>query len=226
MTKIIISSILIFLAYTSAGQPYDEAKEKAELLKYKEFDYFNYDYKYLDEEYNIIIPSLIYENTINEFKMNRDVLGKDYGDSIIVVMFTEFENPIQRRIGINRMKFSFLRGSYYLWCTPKEAEMLTNRYNYKHPYLLFDYFWNNDSQWDSFMIDYISNLREKVEESTGSKEVKNMNNKEFLGFALVNNPKRQADFAKIHGGDGKVCGKPDCCQLEGSKREKCESDQH
>ena len=63
------------------------------------------------------------------------------------------------------------------------------------------------------MFDFMKNLRNKLVNETGNKELLEMTNKKFLKQALILNPDRITALRRsVSKREGKSCGKENCCQ--------------
>ena len=172
-----------------------EAK-KAEVDKYRYDDFINYNYTYLDDDFNITISSQLFDSLIVRNKLYKERI-QSHKDSILVVLFGEFDNKTQINLAHNRITMSWLRVSYYIWLSESETKTLGARYSYKFPYELYDYIYNQQDQWDNYMNRFMEKLIKKVSEDTGNNEVHDMNYKRLLNFALKSNPSRIKDFEKV-----------------------------
>nr|WP_320119270.1 hypothetical protein [uncultured Marinifilum sp.] len=111
------------------------------------------------------------------------------------------------------MTFSYARVGYYLWISETEAISLCKKYNFQHPFHFYNYFRNHEELWDDYMFDFLKNLRNKLVDKTGNKELLEMTNKKFLKQALILNPDRIAAFkSSTSKGKSKFCGNENCCQ--------------
>lgn len=208
--------VLFFFTILTFGQ---ESKGLEDALR---FDYFNYNYKFLDKNYKIKISKNVYNQTINKYKYFPEKI-KTYGDSLSVVLMAEFNDWDKARVGQNRIAFSFLRLSYYFWITEKEAEQLVKKYKFKMPYQLYE-FVNEEKYKDGYLKNVIFHLRNKVYKKTSNEKVNTMSVPQLLSYALKESPRRIEDFQekqieREHGKKptkytklGEGCGKKDCCQ--------------
>jgi hypothetical protein len=199
-------------------------EHKNEVDKFQKIDYLNYNYKYLDENHKIEIPHRVFQKLLRENNFYPERIN-DYADSISVVMCGEFESWTQREIASFRVSYTWKRVGYYLWLTEDEAKDLGNKYSITKPYALIDLIRRHPEDWDDELVSFIANLKSKVENYTGNDDVRNMAHNDFLKFALVENPTRIKDYAELvmsrKNTVSKGCGKPNCCQLEGSTRSSC-----
>ncbi len=195
------------------------AQIEEEYKRYLDYDYLNHNYKYLDSNFKINISNEEFQNLARKHNFYIDRI-KTYRDSIPVVISDEFDHKGQVHIASIRIKFTWLRASYYLWISEEAAKELGTRYNFKYPYRLYEYFRSNDiSIWDDYMKNFMIELRNKVYEYTNDFSVLIMNTKEFTTFALVNNPQRIKDYESLTN----VCKEENCCQSKDSNKEPCDS---
>lgn len=201
--------ILILLLFASIQVNCQSIND--EILQY---DYFNHTYKYLDENFKIKIAPKEFQLLMEKYKYFPDRI-RTCRDSLGVVLMGEFGDWHKARIAKQRILFSELRASYYLWTTEAEIKKMIEHYKFRHVYHFYEYFRYKEVDWDEKMKNYMSELRHKVLKSTGNKTVLNMTNKDFMSYALLNNPKRIKDYevmkSKREKGDVS-CGKKDCCQ--------------
>lgn len=194
------------------------AEVKEQYAKYKEFDYFNYDYKYLDEDFRIVMDNVLFNQLLkmNNFYADRII---SYKDSLAVALCGEFDTWPQRNIAHFRITYTWNRLSYMLWVSEIEAMNIAEKYSFHHPYLLYQYVYKHPEQWDQYMIDFTNDLRKRIYSETANEEVLIMNNKELMNYAHVNSPKRLADLNSISkqecsSTDSKKCTDPNCCQIK------------
>lgn len=168
----------------------------------------------MDKNFEINIVSETFQFLIKKYKYFPERINT-CRDSLGVVLMGEFNDWTKARIAKQRILFSPLRASYYLWTTEDKIRELCKKYEYRYVYRFYEYFSSEECKWDDDMKLFMSELRKKVIEHTNNESVSEMANKEFLNFALLHNPKRIKDYeamkAKRAKGD-MSCGKKDCCQ--------------
>lgn len=182
------------------------------------YDYLSHDYNHLDNEFRINISSVKFDSLVVMYKFYPERI-KTCRDSLSVVLMGEFNDWDKARIAKNRIVFSYLRLSYYLWTTKAEAKKLCEKYDIKYPYRFYQLCAGSELNWDQELKDFIFELKNKVEVSTKNNSLDTLNNKEFLKLALVSNPQRQKDYERVKRTRkvGVSCGKANCCQNKKKK---------
>ena len=160
-----------------------------------EIDYLTYKYEYLDKDYKIHMPSDLFQETMKKYEYYPQKI-KTYKDSLSVVLMGEFDNWKQANIATNRLAFTDLRSSYYLWISPARVKEFRDKYGFNHPYSFYEYYRYNEDKWDEEMHKFMKNLREKVAKASDKPDVLSMTSKYLLREALVLSPQRVIDSKK------------------------------
>jgi len=160
-----------------------------------EIDYLTYKYKHLDKDYKIHMPSDLFQETMKKYEYFPQKI-KTYSDSLSVVLMGEFDNWKQANIATNRLAFTDLRSSYYLWISPARVKELRVIYGFDHPYRFYQYFRFQEDQWDEKMHQFMKNLRTKVDKASDKPNVLSMTSKYLLREALLLSPQRVIDSKK------------------------------
>ncbi|WP_321316597.1 hypothetical protein [Labilibaculum sp.] len=179
-----------------------------------DYNYFNHSYKYLDRDFNIKIAPEKFQEFIIRYKFYPKMI-RTCSDSLGVVLMGEFNDWTKARIAQQRILFSELRASYYLWTTEDKIRQLCDKYSYKYVYEFYEYFSSEEDKWDTDMKLFMAELRKKVIEHTGDESVSEMTNKKFLRFSLLHSPQRikDSDAKRAKQANGDIsCGKENCCQ--------------
>lgn len=189
------------------------AKEHITIAKeYRKYDYLKHKYKYLDENFAIHISSEEFQDLIKKHRFYPNAI-KTYRDSISVVMHGEFDNPYQPRIATNHITMTWQRVSYYLWLSPEKTKEIGMRYSFRMPYQLYDYIFHEQSNWDAYMTNLITELRNKVFKNTGYNKVLTMNSDSLQQYVLIYSPDRIRDAKELKPRSEKAkegCGSPSC----------------
>ena len=199
---------LLFITFSIFGQ-----KHKVDSSLYS-YDFLSHDYKYLDDNFNIDISKEEFKKIVEKYNFHEEKI-KTCRDSLSVVMMGEFNDWTKARFAHTEVSFTYLRASYYLWISPLEVNDLCENYHFSHPYMLYKYIRYGEDNWDKNMRSFMATLRQKVTDSTGNQNALKLSNKEFLRYALSNNPKRLKDYEAMKSKRAKgdvSCGKKDCCQ--------------
>lgn len=221
----IISFFFFFLFASINSQNLGESKKLETSIN---VDFFKYPYKYLDKNFKILIPSVIFEQTITKHNIYRDRIVT-HKDSLGVVLTAEFNGEWDKvRIAQNMLSYTFLRLGYHIWLSENDTESLSKKYGFIEPYR-FKEFLMNDKNHDAYLKRLFIHLREKVFELTKDEKVKTMNAYQLMNVALRNSPQRIEDFQILaferkHGYKpdkntklGEGCGKENCCQTQKAK---------
>jgi len=227
--------ILIFTNFYSQNKRLSKEEFRIKIDSLTKIDFLSYNYKYLDKNYKIIIPSDTFQNTIVKHKFYPERIKK-YSDSLGIALMAEFSDWDTERIAKLRITYSWQRIAYTLWLNEKESEEMGMKYGFQHPYRFQEYL-NDDNKQDEVMKKFLSDLRKKVFETSKDEKANTMNNYDFLNLSFRTNPqmlkdkeifyaKRQKElridaFTKKHKRPpteeelknlGTGCGKKDCCQ--------------
>ncbi len=189
------------------------AKEHVAIAKkYMNYDYLGHKYKYLDENYAIHISSEEFQDLIRKHRFFPNAI-KTYKDSISVVMSGEFDNPYQPRIATNHITMTWRRVSYYLWLSPEKTKEIGMRYSFRMPHQLYNYIFYEQNNWDAYMTNLITELRNKVFKNTGYNKVLSMNSDSLQQYVLIYSPDRIRDAKELKPRSEKAkegCGSPSC----------------
>lgn len=177
---------LLIISFIVSAQRHEVPQE------FLDYDYLTHKYEYLDEDFNIKITPKKFQEFVVRYKFYPKMI-RTCRDSLGVVLMGEFNDWTKARIAEQRISFSDLRASYYLWTTEDEIRRLCEKYSYKYIYELYVYFSSEEDIWDEDMKKFMSELRKKVIEHTKNESVSEMTNKEFLRFSLLHSPQRIKD---------------------------------
>ncbi|NOU58670.1 hypothetical protein [Marinifilum caeruleilacunae] len=186
----VFSLLLISLTISAQQQPRKIPQE------YLDYDYLTHEYEHLNKDYKINIPSAKFDSIVTKFRFIPERIDS-WKDSLGVVLVGEFGNWDQGRIASNRITYSHLKSSYYLWITPEEAKQMAEKRGFKHPYRFYEYFRFHKDKWDDEMKQFMKDLRDKVAKASERSNVAELNQRKFLSEALKINPKRIEDFLKV-----------------------------
>lgn len=157
-------------------------------------DYLDYDYRFLDEDYAIVISLQEFSALLEKDHLPEQAMAS-YSDSLSLVLASELQNYSEVREAMYVLLFTWKRVGYYLWMTPGEAKALAHRLGQdKHPYLLMSYIYNEEHQ-DKVILDLIANLKAKLGFETGARIV-DMTRKDLLDETYRYNPQRLEELRK------------------------------
>lgn len=157
-------------------------------------DYIHYNYKNLDANYKIIMPSKQFNQAIKAYKFHPSKL-KNYKDSLSVALIDDFNGDWAktRKAGM-QLNYTWQRASYYTWLSEKKLQKFGKKHNINHPYLVKEYILTNKP------ISIIKRLRKKVFKKTKRNEAKTMPVKKLLKTAFHHHPEvvknKEAFFKK------------------------------
>lgn len=177
---------LLIISFIVSAQRHEVPQE------FLDYDYLTHKYEHLDEDFNIKITPQKFQEFVVRYKFYPKMI-RTCRDSLGIVLMGEFNDWTKARIAEQRISFSDLRASYYLWTTEDEIRHLCEKYSYKYIYELYVYFSSEEDIWDEDMKKFMSELRKKVIEHTKNESVSEMTNKEFLRFSLLHSPQRIKD---------------------------------
>lgn len=211
MKKLIVAFICIFQFFGLSAQT---------------IDYLTYDYKYLDENFQISIPSEVFQAGIAKYKFYPDMINS-YRDSIAVVTMIEFDDWTKSRRADLALTYSWKRLGYHLWMDENEAEEFAKKFGFEHPWRM-KVFLVDENNTNPDVELFFKKHRKQVAHSKIVKELINeveneippernykapdfmsLDRSSFLTQAFRYNPERIKDFEAIN---GKGCGKKNCCQ--------------
>lgn len=183
-------------------------------------DFLNYKYKYLDENYNILVDSTEFNETVAKYKFYPERII-NYKDSLAIVMMLEFGDWKKCRGAVIQITYSWLRLGYHIWKSPVEAEEFAFSYGIFHPWKM-KMFLTDEKNNDEKIINLYNNLKDNIAESDSTIVVDSLSRSRILDLALLYNPERMKDwqrkrYIREHGKldekyIGKGCGKKNCCQ--------------
>lgn len=197
--KLITSTVILLLTISTniKSQQADNIPDlKAQLAKCdsirKNTNFFTYNYKYLDDDYNIIIDTKTYKKTIKKYAFYEDRI-KDYDDSLGVVMMAEFNDWDMARIANFRIGYTWLRLGYHTWQTKEEAKAFAKKFGITHPWKMREFLMddhNNNPQ----IISFFNDLKAKIKSQNTKDNIEELNRDKLLTAALRCNPQRIADY--------------------------------
>ncbi len=195
----------------------------------KHTDFFTINYKYLDDEYNIIIDSVIFEKAIKTYGFYPERI-KDHSDSLSIVMMAEFNDWDMARIAKLTISYTWIRLGYHTWQSQEEAKEFAMKFGINHPYKMKEFLINENNN-DPEIIAFFNELKTKVKSQKTQTNIDVLDRDKLLIAALRCNPQHIADYQKMvterrkereaylkeHGDVdpsklGVGCGKKNCCQ--------------
>ncbi|PXY02782.1 hypothetical protein DF185_01430 [Marinifilum breve] len=188
--RILFSFLLLGISLVSIAQSREIPQP------YKDYDYLSHKYEHLDENFKIHIESVKFDSIMTKYQYAPQRVDS-WRDSLSVVLMGEFGNWDQQRIACNRISYSNLKTSYYLWITPEEVKQMAEKRGFKHPYRFYEYFRYHENKWDNGMKSFMEKLRKKVASVSERKDVLEMDNRSFLREALKLSPQRVKDFLEL-----------------------------
>lgn len=213
------------------GEDFDYKLHKQKIDSLKKFNYLSYKYHFLDSNYQIRIDEKTFNKAIHKYNFLEDRI-KSYKDSLGVVLMIEFNDWNKVRIGKQRISYSWLRLGYHTWQSEQEAENFAHLFGITHPWRMREYLVDETNN-NPLIVDFINNLRTKIKEESQEQEIDHLSRKKLLNKALLHNPRRIKDYAKLievrkkqeeaylkeHGelhksNIGVGCGKKNCCQKQ------------
>jgi len=192
-------------------------------IKNTNIDFFNYNYKYLDQDYKISISSQKFDSIVTKYEFYKDRIHK-YRDSLAVVLVENFNGDWKKT---NKATFvisySWQRLSYHLWMDIDDSKKLAKEFNFNHPYR-FKQFLLTDLE-DKEVELFFKNLKDKISNNIESTtDLDELSREQLLNFAMRYSKSRIKDFQtksylQEHGKApstdiklGVSCGKSNCCQ--------------
>ncbi|SCY14893.1 hypothetical protein SAMN05192588_1386 [Nonlabens sp. Hel1_33_55] len=126
--------ILFFLILGFVTQAQVEDKESVKMkIEDKSVDWFEYDYKYLNELYRINVPSDLFNKWNSKYRYKE---GKNmtYADSLKVVLNEELENASQVRKATLALAYTWDRASWSILLNKNETKAIAADMGYTYPY--------------------------------------------------------------------------------------------
>lgn len=117
-----------------------QSADKIRFDSIKKIDFINYNYKYLDVDYQITATSDDFEKSLVQNRFYKNTI-RNYSDSLSVVLMLEFGDWQVMNIAKSRIVFSWKKLSMYLYKEESDLKKIAAEINMmKHPYLLYNYF--------------------------------------------------------------------------------------
>lgn len=172
-------------------------------------DYLNYDYQFLDEDYNMLVSTQEFSALLQKDNLPEQAVVT-YSDSLSLVLAAEFQTYSEVREAMYVLQFTWKRVGYHLWMSASEAEVFAVALGQdRHPYLLMSYIYNEEHQ-EKDILDLIANLKAKLGFETGAK-VPVLSRKKLLDETYRYNPQRLEELRKkkvaVHEHE---CSDPSC----------------
>ncbi len=161
----------------------------------KHTDFFTINYKYLDDDYNIIIDSETFEKAIKIYGFYPGRIN-NHSDSLAVVMMAEFNDYDKARIAKLTIGYTWLRLSYHTWQSEKEAKEFALKFGISHPWKMKEFLIDENNN-DPKNIAFFDQLRTKVKSLNIKDNSDLLNRDKLLTAALRCNPQRKADYKKM-----------------------------
>jgi len=158
-------------------------------------DYLDYNYQYLDKDFNIIIDSDIFNSTITNNKIIPERINS-HKDSVRVVLDIEFQDKDQSRIAYNRITYSWQRLGYHTWQSKEGAQEFAAQFELTHPWRMREFI-IDEANHHREIKKFYKQLLKKVEKETDRADLDTLSREEFLNVAMRNNPQRIDDFRKL-----------------------------
>jgi hypothetical protein len=202
-----------------------ESDLETKIKKIGVIDYFNYNYKYLDENFKINISSKDFQKAINKYEFFPNLI-KTYNDSLGIVLMLEFNDWDHARMAKMRLTYTWLRLSYHLWISENETKQMAKKFGFTQPYLFKDFLSKSASRNNTYLNNFFTTLRTNLKNTAGvkDKDFRSGSIDDLMNLALNKSPERIKDFQEIKyerehgvkpGKDVKIgvsCGKENCCQ--------------
>lgn len=159
-------------------------------------DYLSYDYKHLNENYDIVIRPEVFDSLLKKGGVNPLSL-RTYSDSLMVVLLDEFDNYKNVRAAAEVLNFSWEKAAYYIWKTEKETKALASEMGKdSHPWRFMQSLQNDKSQTTEIVF-IMKELRAKVEKAVGEPMPADFTNAQVLEMGFETNPTRLVELARI-----------------------------
>lgn len=178
-----------------------QSMSKMKIDSIKKIDFINYNYKYLDADYQITANSKDFENTIVLNNFHKENI-KNYSDSLSVALMLEFGDWKVMNIAKSRILFSWEKLSFYLHKEKTDLQKIANELEItKHPYLLYSYFRSPEKS------DVKNREMERLRKLLSSKlgfsmnDLKMKSNNNILDLSYKNHPeiiRLKEEFEKKH----------------------------
>ncbi len=160
-------------------------KKIQERIKLSDFNYMDYNYKYLDTKYNIHIDSASFNKFVTTYGYYKERI-KSYRDSLYVITHGEFQNADMARIAVLELDYSWERLGYYTWMTPKNIKEFALEFNINHPWRMKIFLINEENN-NQKVIEFYQSLHQKFK--IKYPDVKYVNGREdFLTQCFRMNP--------------------------------------
>ena len=158
-------------------------QERQKIDSVKTIDWLAYDYKYLNEDFQIQAPHKVFQKGLKDGKFITERITK-YTDSLSVVLFIELEDVVATRIAGMQINYSWERLGWNLLMNASQAEELGKELNFDLPYQVKKYLEDTSNQ-HSKRLEILNNLRsrvaqlEQVKENVNDLDLKNLFNRAF-----------------------------------------------
>lgn len=202
--NIIIRVLFILMSCLTAAQSIpknakslitDEERQKIDSVK--TIDWLSYDYKYLDQNFQIQVPHEVFQNGVTDGKFIKERITK-YSDSLSVVLSVELKDQVATRIAGMQINYSWERLGWNLLMTSTQAQELGEKLNFNLPYKVKRYLEDKSIQ-ENRRLDILNNLRDRVSQLEQLEEnVNELSLKELFNRAFRYSPERLEKVKEIH----------------------------
>lgn len=200
------------------------------------FNFFDYNYKYLNNHFEIEIDEINYQKALEKYNFRKDIRF-NYQDSLKVILLIEFDNFDYARIGSLQLTYTWNRVGLHTYENTDFLKKTANSNGLKHPYLFIKEL-RHEKNDNKDLLDIIINLRKKLYKKFDKDSIDSFNRRELLKFAFKNNPVvhelREKAFLKRNIKNFEIkhkrlpndtemknlglgCGKENCCQIDVEK---------
>lgn len=181
MKPLIISALFIVFRFSVAAQT--------------SIDYLSYQYQYLDEDYEIVMESVAFDELLES--RNVDPLSlSTYSDSLMVVLVEEFDSYKDVRAASKVLNYTWQKVSYHIWKTEEETVLLADELGAdSHPWYFMQLLQDDKSK-NAMVDDLIKELRVKVAKAVGEEMPVDFTNAQVLEVGFETNSARLAVVAK------------------------------
>ena len=143
-------------------------------------------YKYLDDDFNIIIDSVAFKKVINYNPYGK---VETYKDSLMRILIYELKSTSGGGIAFHRILYKWEKLGFYIWKSEKETKSIANDFGFKHPYRFYKYLKNEHIHTEE-KYQLLNEIKAEIRKvDTAVIEIKPY--EKFLRYAFKINPKRQ-----------------------------------
>ena len=158
-----------------------------EIDSFCKIDFLDYNYKYLDKDYNIIISKEEFEFAKKKRNFNNFPIHT-YRDSLSVVLSYELNSHHGARIAANSLTFKWKRMEFYLWRDVEEIKRIGYSFNITHPWRFYE-FLRDSTNHNKEKMALLNDLKARVENET-EKQLEIYPYDKFLNRTFKLNPER------------------------------------